>query len=202
MEHALEANVCGCGWVRNFRPRNAVIRVVYRFLVQRDGKKCWRCPHTRNLIVHHLDGDPGNMKPENLVLSCRKHNLPSHGGSRLSVSVGVRKRDGAESSRLGVGGKESADGRLTAGAVESGRMSDELRASRLFEPLFRGWVFEQLTPNAGVELTFNEAMFGGAEHVGCSPQTAYRYLQKMLAHNGPLKLLPGPRGKQRLALKG
>jgi hypothetical protein len=176
----------GVGGRETRRPRHATVRVVYQFLVQRDGKKCWRCPHTTNLIVHHLNGDPQDMRPENVVLSCRKHNLPSHGGSRLSV--GVRE-------------KESADGRLTAGLVESGRMSEELRASRLFEPLFRGWVFEQLLPNAVVELTFNEAMFGGAEHVGCSPQTAYRYLQKMLAHNGPLKLLPGPRGKQRLALK-
>lgn len=50
------------------------------------------------------------------------------------------------------------------------------------------------------EITFSDAMYVGAEKVGISPNTAYRYLRKMISEAGPLELI-GPKGNQRLIIR-
>ena len=161
------------------RMRGEAARIVYQFLVGRDGEKCWGCSRKRNLVVDHKDGNVRNNAPQNLRLACRRHNWFAE-----RQLTGVRERE-----------KVGED----AGLVERGSMSKELEASRDNEPLFRSWMLDQIM--GGKEVTFTDAMYGGAEFVGCSPAATYRYLKKMLSDPGPLELLPGRPGHQRLAFK-
>ena len=51
------------------------------------GKQCRRPgepfdTHSRTLTVHHIDGDPGNCSPENLIALCAGCHLRAHGKMR------------------------------------------------------------------------------------------------------------------------
>jgi len=57
-------------------------------------KADWRCSecgarHRRGYIltVHHIDGDPGNNSPENLVALCQRCHLPLHAPHRTAAAA-------------------------------------------------------------------------------------------------------------------
>ena len=60
-----------------------------------------------------------------------------------------------------------------------------LATNRKKEPVFREFIYDMLDNK--VELYYDEAIISGAEHVGVSPVTAKRYLEKMLSALGNLK---------------
>jgi hypothetical protein len=62
-----------------------------------------------------------------------------------------------------------------------------LQANARYEPPFRMYVLSVVERQKKVRST--ELEDGGAEHVGCSPGTAYKYLRKMVSPTGALMMV-------------
>lgn len=163
----------------------------YRYLVIRDGESCLLCgalPATRNngfnvaeiLEIDHVDGDPWNWLPENLRLLCKKCNL----AERNSASCAPRG-DSAHKDR------EKEEGRLQTRVVRTAvdyshpEAPVTMQANFLFEVDFRNWLLK-LVRNEGFH-SREDAVFAGAEKVGCSPQATRSYLRKLTSSLGPLQ---------------
>lgn len=157
----------------------------YRYLVLRDGEHCDICtkiPTTRNgLDIDHKDGNKNNDNPSNLRLLCRHCNVilenksRLHEMSKLEPSVrGEREREEGQPST-----------RLVREAVDYKGGSVEMQASFLFELDYREWVLLQVTQRGAV--LKKEAIYAGAELVGCSPNTTTKYLAKLTSAAGPLQ---------------
>lgn len=56
------------GWYRQIRNR----------IIQRDGGRCQKCGATKNLVIHHLDGDDNNNAFPNLITLCNECHLTLH----------------------------------------------------------------------------------------------------------------------------
>ena len=63
-----------------------------RFILDRDGWTCQRCGRPGRPEVHHVNGDPGDNDPGNLIVLCRElpyRDAPARGGSRGSRVAGT-----------------------------------------------------------------------------------------------------------------
>jgi hypothetical protein len=60
-----------------------------------------------------------------------------------------------------------------------------MQANNLFETGFRAWVNIYL--NGRDQADMADLQYGGAEAVGCSPQTTRDYLMKLTSATGPLE---------------
>ena len=47
-------------------------------VLRRDGWTCQRCGRHAPLEVHHVNGDPGDNRPENLTTFCRACHIEAH----------------------------------------------------------------------------------------------------------------------------
>lgn len=162
---------------------------VYMFLVLRDGEQCSYCGislATQNdkvslkLEINHIDQDPWNWRPENLNLACKGCNL----GERNRASCAPR-RDSANKE------KEQLEGRPATRIVRTfvdyshPEAPVTMQANFLFETDYRNWILK-LVQEKGF-YPREDAVFAGAEVVGCSPQVTRVYLKKLTSSAGPLK---------------
>lgn len=60
--------------------------------------------------------------------------------------------------------------------------SAEMKANSLFETDFREWIIGRVVAEGEVQK--DDAVYSGAEVVGCSPLTTRRYLQKLTSSSG------------------
>jgi len=131
------------------------------------------------LQIDHADNDPSNWTPDNLHLLCQTHNLQLRGISvkkklhalrwYSAKNVCVRERTyGSIGTKVA---KDTLDYR--SGSVE-------MKANSLFEPAFTEWLLTHLP------MVREEAQYSGAQVVGCSPETANRYMKKLTSAAGPL----------------
>jgi len=157
----------------------------YRYLVLRDGEHCAICkknPTTRNgLDIDHIDGDKNNYDPLNLQLLCRHCNVVKENKSRLHEISYLGPSDRGERERE----EGNPSTRLVKEAVDYKGGSVEMQASFLFELDYREWVLLQVKGRGA--LLKKEAVFAGAELVGCSPTTTSKYLAKLTSAAGPLQ---------------
>jgi hypothetical protein len=158
-------------------------RVAYGFIASRDGEYCLICkrgPDKVKLQIDHADNNPSNWAPDNLHLLCQTHNLQLRGvpvKNKLHIlrchsanNVCVRERTyGSIGTKVA---KDTLDYR--SGSVE-------MKANSLFEPAFTEWLLARLP------VVREEAQYSGAQVVGCSPETAKRYLKKLTSAAGPLR---------------
>ena len=155
--------------------------LVYAFLVDRDGPGCVKChavPTADPLEIDHLDPDGPDLPP-NLRLLCKTCNLERR---RLSKERGtVRESNDQSAGQLSLDSlfQRSATDEAKRG-LDYGSGSAEMKANGWFEGNYRAWVLDR-TPIARTD-----AVNGGAEAVGCSPETAARYLAKLTSITGPL----------------
>ena len=49
-----------------------------RFILDRDGWTCQRCGRPGRPEVHHVNGDPGDNDPGNLIVLCRSCHIETH----------------------------------------------------------------------------------------------------------------------------
>ncbi|MCJ7654945.1 MAG: HNH endonuclease [Dehalococcoidia bacterium] len=151
----------------------------------RDGEQCRLCrkiPTTRNgLDIDHIDGDKNNYAPTNLRLLCRSCNVMLGNKSRLHKKTSLGPSDRRERERE----EGNPSTRLVKEAVDYKGGSVEMQASFLFELDYREWVLAQV--KRGGALLKKEAIFAGAELVGCSPTTTSKYLAKLTSAAGPLE---------------
>jgi hypothetical protein len=163
----------------------------YRYLAIRDGESCKLCgalPVTRNnrfnvaeiLEIDHVDGDPWNWLPENLRLLCKKCNLAERNLSSCSP-----QGDSARKERDKKEGCVSTRVVRTAVDYSHPEAPVTMQANFLFEVDFRTWLL-QLIRDEGHHPR-EDAVFAGAEKVGCSPQATRSYLKKLTSSLGPLQ---------------
>jgi len=157
----------------------------YRFLCLRDGERCIICrvrqrPKTK-LEIDHIDGDITNSDPDNLCLLCKKHNCEMRGkksAEHKRIIHGYRLQNERERE---IGSAIPAT-QFTKEIVDYQSGSTEMQANSLFETKFREWIIGKVV--AMGEFLKGDAVYSGAEEVGCSPLTTKRYVQKLTSSSG------------------
>ena len=197
----------------------AVRKWVYRYLVARDGERCYRCQAVPPpmLDIHHVDGNPKNDDPLNLVLACGPCNKALQSPRMRAVEAmrdlfkpvsrggAPRERDmlRSDQTQLQPGAFTTSEPAGHAARPDPLNLvtqgSPEYQASSLYEPIFRDWVVAQVRANSSLSL--REAVNSGAEYTGCSPQTTRRYLEKLVSSLGPLAIVADMTGEACLVLK-
>lgn len=162
----------------------------YRYLVIRDGERCHYCgasPATRNngnvslvLEINHIDQDPWNWQPDNLDLACKGCNLAQR--NRASCAP---QGDSAHKERERTEGNAATRIVRTVVDYSSPDAPIPCQANALFEESFRTWVLQRVREEG--YHSREDAIYAGAEVVGCSPQVARVYLRKLTSSTGCLK---------------
>ena len=162
-------------------------RIIYSFLAARDGEYCLICgpgKQHKKLEIDHGDGDPDNWSPPNLHLLCRKHNLELRSvpvKKHLSTIRGyVTKNEIAREKQNSL-----PLTKLVRDLVDYRQGSPEMQANSYFELQYREWVLGELSRLGSMKM--DDAIYGGAEVVGCSPVTTGRYLKKLTSVLGVLQ---------------
>lgn len=178
-------------------PRRMTVRQhqsIWQFIVARDGEGCLICracgretPLNEHLEIDHANGDPENWDPDNLHIVCESDNLDlrsftsdEHKSfmehcSALIVCESFGKH-GLSSTKIV---KEMVDYRV--GSIE-------MQANSYFEIAYRDWILKEIR-RLGF-LSTEDAVDGGAEEFGSSPETTKRYLRKLKSYRGPLEEVP------------
>lgn len=136
---------------------------LYQEIAGNSGEYCRMCgklPWEGQLIVDHRNNDNRNNSLENLQLLCRSCNYLKN------------PRRPFDKECVNEGGAEG---------------ETELQNSKKNEPLFRKYVYQRLNENDNRPLPEKDLINGGAEHVGNSPVTCQRYMNKMCSLEGPLQ---------------
>jgi len=135
-------------------------RLAAEHLDQTYGHKCKLCPSTERLELDHVNGDPSDNRLTNFRWLCKSCNLAAR---RLNRTAGLGECVGDNQ-------------------IEDGVTSAEVSINREKEPAFRKWLFDRVMGRK--PLYTEEAIYAGAEAVGCSPQTTRRYLAKAVSAAG------------------
>jgi len=145
-------------------------------LISRDGPTCVLCHTTPTdpLEIDHIDPD-GPDSFANLRLLCKSCNLDR----RRSKDRGINERETKPQRQLSLEEALSATYQAKQ-TIEYAAGSVEMQANGFYENSYRAWVLQQ------VPIKKQDAINGGAETVGCSPETASRYLNKLTSSAGPL----------------
>jgi hypothetical protein len=165
---------------------NNVREWIFNFLCIRDGKYCIACgpqKKHKNLEIDHADGNEFNDKPENLHLTCQKHNLEFR---KLTPRQHVKLIAGysAKNVCVCVSKKGNPSTELSRYMVDYTEGSPEMRANSYYEVKFREWVLEENSKIGAISK--KEVINSGAEVIGCSPATIGRYLDKLTSSVGAL----------------
>jgi hypothetical protein len=132
------------------------------------------------LQIDHADNNPSNWTPDNLHLLCQTHNLQFRG-----IAVKKKLRTLSRYSANNVCVRERTYGsigtKVAKDTLDYRSGSVEMKANSLFEPAFTEWLLTRLP------MVREEAQYSGAQVVGCSPETAKRYMKKLTSAAGPLR---------------
>ena len=115
--------------------------------------------------IDHVNGDPSDNHPDNL--------------RGVHKSCNIRQRN--------LTLKQSAESVIVSERELEQVASAEIDISRDKEPAWRKWMFERV--GKPEPLYVEEAIYGGAEFVGCNPQTTRRYLGKVVSPQGIYSLV-------------
>ena len=136
----------------------------YKYLCERDGERCHVCvrmPPEVYLEIHHVDGNKHNnsIDGSNYELLCRHDHHLKHPRGK-------------------------AHGTVQYGVPDLGReLTPEMQVNKRCEWAWRHWLYDELKKRG--RITAQEAIFSGAEVVGCSPETIrQRYLPKACSAAG------------------
>lgn len=155
----------------------------YRYLCLRDGEECANChrkPTAQNkLEIDHLDGNSWNNDPPNLRLLCKGCNVHFENLAAEERAALTRERSDRNERERG-----KAATQFLRAAVNYKDGSPEMQANYLCEIDFREWTLSKVVEQGSYPK--KQAIFAGAELVGCSPTTTSRYLEKLLSDHGPL----------------
>uniref|UniRef100_A0A6M3ILY0 Putative homing endonuclease n=1 Tax=viral metagenome TaxID=1070528 RepID=A0A6M3ILY0_9ZZZZ len=158
----------------------------YQYLAERDGEICQKChggiTEKGALDIDHIDGKKTNNDPRNLRLLCRSCNVAMGNKARsrrraaeaLSIEKEALRTEGRPETRIV---RQIVDFR-------GDESPTSMQANQLYETDFRVWLLSYLRANHFI--LQEDAVNGGAEAVGCSPQTARRYIAKLTSITGPL----------------
>jgi len=159
--------------------------IVYRFLVARDGERCFHpsCnmkPPEVVLQIDHADNDITNWAPEYLHLFCPKHNLELRHKTTAEHLRLIREYSAKNERERGIRSTN-----IVKEMVEFQNGSTEMKANSYFEINYRDWIYTTVKEQRFITKT--DALNAGAEVVGCSTLTASRYLAKLTSSVSNLK---------------
>jgi hypothetical protein len=140
----------------------------------------------KELQLDHINGDMSDNRLENLRLahqSCnsRAYHYALRGKSAISY-LGVREIKIKHEEEIKDEGKDATA--LLHEIVNYEAGPPEMQVTEWAEIAFRNWLTAYLKVNK--RILKKEAIASGAEIIGCSIQTTFRYLQKMISQEGPL----------------
>ncbi len=141
--------------------------------------KCYYCHDASVECIAHKDNNNLNDDPSNLVGACNRCNARISNLARGQAKLRTVKEGESE--------EEIVDADDTSSIVLNQRN----------EPAYRSWVFRR-TGDGEPPLYSHEAVYGGAESVGCSPQSAREYLKKIVSPTGPYDSVTVTVGKKLL----
>jgi hypothetical protein len=133
-------------------------QLVAEYLDRTYGHKCSLCPATERLEQDHVNGDPSDNRLVNFRWLCKPCNLAAR---RLIPSAGEGERERQNEDQIA---------------------SAEVSINRDKEPAWRKWLFARVSDNKPCYT--EDAIYAGAEAVGCNPQTTRRYLGKVISSAG------------------
>jgi len=157
---------------------------VYRYLIERDGEKCSVCnkePRKDQVLeIDHIDGNKSNGQTGNLRLLCKSCNVALGNKARKTM-----EQPSEEKERYRKEGRPET--RIVRQIIDfrSDNSPTSMQANLLYEQDFRTWLLGYISANHCIGQ--QDAVNAGAEVVGCSPQTAARYINKLTSIAGPLK---------------
>lgn len=160
-------------WLGGRGPRltPAQKRRIREYCLNRDGSKCMICTRDaerQTLEIDHIDGNASNHWSWNLRLvhhSCNSKDWNRrHAKQTMSSVQGERER--------------------AAGSIPS----IEISLNKHYEPSFRRYCFARALESKanGTAISKNDLRIMAREFVGCSGATAYSYMERLFAPNGPL----------------
>jgi len=167
--------------------------------------------------IDHKNNDAGDWRPDNLQLLCRSCNVSKQRAWETYLSVPEPLRPpfeewfhtdtGASRNSPRVCAQddlfrpsESPTERVRRIVGHHDEAGPVFHVSVLCEARFRAWMFDALSER--ILMLKVEAVNGGAEHAGCSPETARRYLAKMCSIAGPLTTIRNQYGRLLVTLRG
>jgi len=131
------------------------------YLDETYGHKCSLCPATERLELDHVNGDSSNNRLTNFRWLCKSCNLAAR---RLNRTARLAEC-------------------VSDNQIEDGVTSAEVSINREKEPAFRKWLFDRVMDRKPLYTV--DAIYAGAETVGCSPEATRRYLGKAISAAGP-----------------
>ncbi len=202
------------------RMTTAARKVIYPVLVARDGERCRLCGRRPEqtaeefLEIDHVDGDSEHNVLDNYRLLCKPCNVGEENRLRAEIVQKSRAGRSVMSSSNGKlpsyengraihrvpGGREreKKNGNTPAlphidsihDHLDYGRGSLEMQANEHFEVPWVTWLVRRLLTEGPVNA--KDAVNAGAEHVGCNPSTAKKYLDKKTSSEGMFELVKDP----------
>jgi hypothetical protein len=164
--------------------------LAYNFIAARDGEycldpSCRKRPPAVKLQIDHADNDINNWEPDNLHLLCQRHNLAMRALTR-TVKVNLIKKYSAENECVRAREFGNTSTHAVREMVDYRQGSTEMQANSFYETQYRTWILDYLKQNQTHLIPRDDAIYAGAEMVGCSPTTSERYLKKLCSSAGPL----------------
>ncbi len=144
---------------------------IKEYLIKRDGLKCMICgreeKYVDNLEIDHINGNASDHRGENLQLAHHRCNAVEY----------HKKMQSNQAAR---------DIKRQASSCPS--PNSEVILNREYEPEFRKYCFVKTLESvkSAEPITRNELRIEAREHVGCSSQTSYSYMERLFAKTGPL----------------
>jgi hypothetical protein len=186
-----------------------------RLFFEAGGQQSVRGGRISILEIDHIDGNPKNNALSNLRLLCHRCNARAY--QLQCVREGGEMNHGdvidADSKKGTLGLTMTIYNKLIERERKEGNDSTRIvkqlacyeqgdptmKANALFEVPFREWVLEQV--NMRGFLSMNDAKYGGAENVKCSPKVAEEYIKKLASITGPLNKVKDELGQAILIFK-
>lgn len=152
----------------------------------------------RDLILHHRNHNPADNRLENLALTCQPCNIAERPRGK---GRGAKFNNFNGKKMLIERGRAVQGERLTELlAANEHILSAEFKKNLECEPKFKQWLARKIKKHGQWEL--DDVINAGAEHAGCSIQTAMRYLRKLMSSEGRYAYKADELGIKYVTMKG
>jgi hypothetical protein len=169
------------------RLRSKDKELVKQILATNDNNHCYICGEDaplEHLELDHLNGDISDNRLENIRLAHHSCNAKAYWHRIRGPSLALSYQDERENkSTEAEGGKDATQ--IIHEVVDYSKGSPEMQANEFAEIDYRSWLTAYVKLNRRILLS--EAIGAGAEKVGVSPSTTYRYLLKLVSMEGELR---------------
>lgn len=165
---------------RKTRPNGRELKIIKKYILARDGNKCYICNHTfrdnQLIVIEHVDNDPLNWEPENLKAACQSCNIKKDPPYRNKRDIDTYGEGEGERGRL----------RLYNDIKHVLNLGDLAMFKNVYGELkFTDWLRKEMTKR--MKIPIEEIVYDGANITGLQPKTTREYLKKLCYKTGPYR---------------